>query len=186
MAFKPNVLPFCEISRTSAPSNAVTREASAITERASATAAVASGAPPDLEPPGPSPSNVRGASARAMAVATFSPFHSASPAPASTGPPNVFALNRLKPDLEDAREDSASDRLTQSLSGRISLAATLASSRNFATEPSWLAVSSSSWTEISTDAPSRHTSSTLCPSSMITAAPRKSISSASRMFSSNT
>ena len=177
-AFKPNVLPFPEISRTSAPSNAVTREASVTMDRASARAADASGAEPARVP-----SNVRGASALAMAVATSSPFHSASPGPASTGPPN--ALNRLLKEDDDA-DDSASDRLTQSLSGRMSLAATSASSRNLATEPSWLAVSSSSLTEISMDAPSRHTSSTLCPSSMITAAPVKSISSAARMFSSNT
>ena len=98
MAFKPNVLPFCEISRTSAPSNAVTREASATMDRASATAADASPrAPPDFF--SRDPANVRGASARAMAVATSSPFHSASPWAASTGP--LKPLNRLKEDLED-------------------------------------------------------------------------------------
>ena len=98
MAFKPNVLPFCEISRTSAPSNAVTREASATMDRASATAADASPrALPDFFSRDP-PANVRGASARAMAVATSSPFHSASPWAASTGPPKP--LIRLKEDLE--------------------------------------------------------------------------------------
>ena len=98
MAFKPNVLPFCEISRTSAPSNAVTREAYATMDRASATAADASPrALPDFFSRDP-PANVRGASARAMAVATSSPFHSASPWAASTGPPKP--LIRLKEDLE--------------------------------------------------------------------------------------